>query len=90
MVDLVFSCVISFACRSMFAFLFKTITLQRRLPAFARLLHSKLTFEAFEGSGKTRDYFREVVHFRLYRKQTGVYSIHSTESDAKLCELVVL
>jgi len=86
-VDLVFPYVIGFACRS---FVFETITPQCRLPAFVRLLHSKLTFEAFEGSGKTRNFFREVVHFGLYRKQTGFYGIHPSESDARVCDVIVL
>jgi len=38
----------------MYVRVLEKITLQCRLPAFVRLLHSKLTFEAFEGSGKTR------------------------------------
>jgi len=54
------------------------------LPVRPPLRRYLLTFEAFEGSGKTRNYFREVVHFGLYRKQSGFYSIHSTESDASV------
>jgi len=46
------------------------------MTTFIQFLHSKLTFEAFEGSGKTRNYFREVVNFALCRKQSGFYSIH--------------
>jgi len=38
-VDLVFPCVISFTCRSMFSLVFETITLQRRLATFKQLLH---------------------------------------------------
>jgi len=53
-------------------------------------MHSKLTSESFQGSGKTRNYFRKVVHFGLYGKQSDFYGIHPTEGDARVCDVIVL